>query len=424
MTGGGAYKCSTPIGITGSETSTRRTDFARRTVLNADWHHGVGDTRALFDVAVKSSMCSTPIGITGSETPPTRECRGSFALSCSTPIGITGSETCASCPDRPRYHVLNADWHHGVGDCLGDLGSLSQRMWCSTPIGITGSETSMTPEMLNALDQVLNADWHHGVGDTSNLLARLRETCSVLNADWHHGVGDAMQAIETKFLAPTDVLNADWHHGVGDFPQPGTSHVMIIECSTPIGITGSETHWRGSGHWQGSVVLNADWHHGVGDIRSSANEIGQILTCSTPIGITGSETPSLKMPPSRSTHCAQRRLASRGRRRAWRSSGTCSIRHRVLNADWHHGVGDSRSPASRSRHSSFRCSTPIGITGSETAAEISASIKAKSCSTPIGITGSETVVGMSAAPLTSMCSTPIGITGSETLKPAISSLSE
>ena len=69
-------------------------------------------------VKYQAILCSTPIGITGSETdvlkliPPILE-------ACSTPIGITGSETvdqrCFSvcCP-----LVLNADWHHGVGDTL------------------------------------------------------------------------------------------------------------------------------------------------------------------------------------------------------------------------------------------------------------------------------------------------------------------
>ena len=43
---------------------------------------------------------------------------------------------------------------------------------------------------------MLNADWHHGVGDDLVSAFDEFEVRGVLNADWHHGVGDHGMLVE------------------------------------------------------------------------------------------------------------------------------------------------------------------------------------------------------------------------------------
>ena len=156
-------------------------------------------------------------------------------------------------------------------------------------------------------------------------------------------------------------------------------------------------------------------------------------SCSTPIGITGTRT---LYPASHRTHshCAQRRLASRGRGRF----GGGHLRHRsrcaqrrlasrgrglegpagkhcnleVLNADWHHGDedrtrrtrprrmadvlnadwhhGDEDTGAGRLRDRSPQVLNADWHHGDEDTQGAAPSERASECSTPIGITGTRT----------------------------------
>ena len=84
-------------------------------VLNADWHHGDEDPMVYKNARTICDACSTPIGITGTRTSTPVESTPTPTV-CSTPIGITGTRTRQTPSVLGRRFVLNADWHHGDED--------------------------------------------------------------------------------------------------------------------------------------------------------------------------------------------------------------------------------------------------------------------------------------------------------------------
>ena len=248
-------------------------------VLNADWHHGDGHIRQGV-AAEYLHTCSTPIGITGTGTSSERlgvdslaRCstpigitgtgtrrhapRNAEYLRCSTPIGITGTGTHELPFPRRGHGVLNADWHHGDGhQIIAGLAGLRRR--------------------------VLNADWHHGDGHSQNWpnwLALLwcstpigiTGTGTTIPTTRACSSGGAQRRLASRGRAPSNV---------------GLNFRSSL-CSTPIGITGTGTPQACGGCRQArgaqrrlasrgralsrsansaanSPVLNADWHHGDG----------------------------------------------------------------------------------------------------------------------------------------------------------------
>jgi hypothetical protein len=138
---------------------------------------------------------------------------GAYAISrCSTPFGITAS---------PR------------GDDRRRARCLPQ---CSTPFGITASPRSRRARSKDRSPPVLNAFRHHRVAED----------------DGH-----------SDNVARLAVLNAFRHHRVAEDTHP-TMRDLLVECSTPFGITASPRD-QPCAPGERRLVLNAFRHHRVAE---------------------------------------------------------------------------------------------------------------------------------------------------------------